>query len=134
VSGDRFVLDTSAILAFMTEEKGADTVEKILSRKENRLFIPWAVLFEIYYVTRRTRGEKAADSRFVLIKELPASILWNMEEPDVLAAARFKAQFQISFADSIIAAAAFRLDAILVHKDPEYERLIGTIKLLSLIS
>lgn len=132
--GDRYVLDTSAILAFMTEEKGADTVEKILSGKENRLFIPWAVLFEIYYVTRRTRGEKEADRRFVLIKELPAFILWNMEEPDVLAAARFKAQFQISFADSIIAAMAFRQDATLVHKDPEYERLSGMIKLRSLVS
>jgi len=134
VSGDRFVLDTSALLAFMTEEKGADAVEKILFGKGNRLFIPWAVLFEIYYVTRRMRGEKAADSRFVLIKELPALVLWNMEEPDVLAAARFKAQFQISFADSIIAAAAFRLDATLVHKDPEYERLSQMIKLRSLVS
>ena len=134
MSGDRFVLDTSAILAFMTEEKGADTVEKLLSRKGNRLFIPWAVLFEIYYVTWRTRGEREANRRFVLIKELPALILWNIEEPDVLAAARFKAQFQISFADAIIAAAAFRLDAILVHKDPEYEQLTGTIELQSLLT
>jgi uncharacterized protein len=134
VSDDRFVLDTSAILAFMTEEKGADTVEKILSGKGNRLFIPWAVLFEIYYVTCRTRGEREADRRFVLIKELPALILWNMEEPDVLAAARIKAQFRVSFADSIIATAALRLDATLVHKDPEYERLAGTIELQSLLT
>jgi predicted nucleic acid-binding protein len=134
VSGDRFVLDTSALLAFMTGEEGADTVEKILAGKGNSLFIPWAVLFEIYYITRRTRGEKEADRRFVLIKELPASILWQMEEPDVLASARIKAQFPISFADSIIAATAFLLDATLVHKDPEYERLSGTIKMRSLLS
>ena len=91
MSGERFVLDTSALLAFMTEEKGAEAVENILSGKGNRLFIPWAVLFEIYYVTRRARGEKEADRRLVLIKELPALILWNMEEPDVLTAARIKA-------------------------------------------
>jgi len=134
VSAERFVLDTSALLAFMTGEKGADTVEKILSGSNNRLLIPWAVLFEIYYVTRRTRGDKEADRRFVLVKELPALILWNMEEPDVLAAARIKAQFPISFADSIIAAAAFRLDATLIHKDPEYEHLSGMIKMCSLLS
>lgn len=134
MSGECFVLDTSALLAFMTGEEGADTVEKILSSKENSLFIPWAVLFEVYYVTKRTRGDKDADKRFVLIKELPVSVLWNMEEPDVLTSARIKAQFRVSFADSIIAATAFRQDAILVHKDPEYERLSGMIKLRSLLS
>ena len=134
MSDDCFVLDTSALLAFMTGEDGADQVEKILLGKENRLFIPWAVLFEVYYITKQTRGEKEADRRFVLIKELPASILWQMEEPEVLTAARIKAQFPISFADSIIAATAFRLDAILVHKDPEYDRLSGMIKLRSLVS
>ncbi|HCS48131.1 MAG TPA: VapC toxin family PIN domain ribonuclease [Candidatus Aminicenantes bacterium] len=118
----------------MTGEDGADQVEKILLGKENRPFIPWAVLFEVYYITKQTRGEKEADRRFVLIKELPASILWQMEEPEVLTAARIKAQFRISFADSIIAATAFRLDAILVHKDPEYECLSGTVKLHSLLS
>jgi len=134
VSGERFVLDTSALLAFMTGEEGADTVERILLGKENRLFIPWAVLFEIYYVTKRTRGDKEADKRFVLIKELPVSVLWHMEEPDVLTSARIKAQFRVSFADSIIAAMALRQDAILVHKDPEYECLSGTIKMRSLLS
>ena len=134
MSGDRFVLDTSALLAFMTGEEGADTVEKILAGKRNSLFIPWAVLFEIYYITRRTRGEKEADRRFVLIKELPVSVLWNMEELDVLTSARIKAQFRVSLADSIIAATALRQDAILVHKDPEYECLSGLIKLRSLLS
>jgi predicted nucleic acid-binding protein len=133
VSGERFVLDTSALLAFMTGEKGADTVEKILSGRGNGIYVPWAVLFEVYYITRRTSGEKETDERFVLIKELPVSILWNMEEPDVLSAARLKAQFRLSFADSIIAAAALRQDAALVHKDPEYDSLSGMIKLRSLL-
>ena len=118
----------------MTREKGADTVEKILSSNGYSLYVPWAVLFEVYYITKRTGDEKEADRRFVLIKELPVSILWNMEEPEVLTAARIKAQFRVSFADSIIAAAALRQDATLVHKDPEYECLSGIIKLRSLLS
>lgn len=134
MSGERFVLDTSALLAFMTGEKGADAVEKILAIEENSVFVPWAVLFEVSYITRRTRGEKEADRRFVLVKELPVSILWNTEEPDVLSAARIKAQCRVSFADSIIAASALRQDATLVHKDPEYECLSWMIKLRSLLS
>jgi predicted nucleic acid-binding protein len=46
-----------------------------------------------------------------------------MEEPEVLTAARLKAEFLISFANSIIAASAFRQNAILVHKDPEFDAL-----------
>ena len=134
MSVDSYVLDTSALLAFMAGEDGADVVEKVLSGKENKAYIPWPVLFEIYYVTRRGRGEKEADRRYVLIKELPATILWQMEEPEVLTAARLKAQFRISFGDSIIAASAFRINAILVHKDPEFETLSKTVRLRSLLS
>ncbi len=134
MSVERFVLDTSALLAFMTGEEGANVVEEILRSKGAKTFIPWPVVFEIYYVTRHKRGEKEADKRYVLVKELPATILWQAEEPEVLTAARFKALFRISFADSIIAAAASRLNAVLVHKDPEFEPLAKVIKLRSLLS
>jgi predicted nucleic acid-binding protein len=129
VSGERYVLDTSAVLAFMTGERGADIVEGILIGKEKSIFVPWPVIFEVYYLTRRSRGEKEADRRYVLIKELPVTVLWQVDEPEVLTAARFKAQFRMSFADSIIAATAFRLDAALVHKDPEFEPLGKLVRL-----
>jgi len=134
VSADSYVLDTSALLAFMAGEDGADFVEKVLLGKENNIYLPWPVLFEIYYLTRRRRGEKEADRRYVLVKKLPLIILWQMEEPEVLTAARLKAEFRISFADAIIAASAFRLNAILVHKDPEFNPLAKTIQLCSLPS
>jgi predicted nucleic acid-binding protein len=117
----------------MTGEEGGALIERVLSDQENNVYIPWPVLFEIYYLTRRGRGEKEADLRYVLIKELPAVILWQMEEPEILTAARLKAEFRISFADSIIAASAFRLNAILVHKDPEFESLVKIIRLQTLL-
>lgn len=132
MKAENYVLDTSALIAFMAGEDGADFVEKVLSGKNHDVFIPWPVLFEINYVTRRGRGEKEADRRYVLVNELPAVILWQMEEADVLTAARLKAEFRISFADSIIAACAFRLKAILLHKDPEFKPLGKTIHLRSL--
>jgi uncharacterized protein len=132
VSGDSFVLDASALLAFMTGEKGADLVEGILDDKGNAIYIPWPVVFEVYYLTRRSRGEADADRRYALIRELPATIIWQTDEPGVLAAARLKARYRLSFADSIIAAAAVQLGAILVHKDPEYESLGDQISLRKL--
>jgi predicted nucleic acid-binding protein len=40
-----------------------------------------------------------------------------------------KARHPISIADALIAAYALQLDAILVHKDPEYDALAGTLRM-----
>jgi predicted nucleic acid-binding protein len=48
------------------------------------------------------------------------------ESPALLErAAAIKAQFPVSLADAWIAAAALELDAVLVHKDPEFEQVAG---------
>jgi len=39
--------------------------------------------------------------------------------------AGIKARFQVSLADAWIAAAALEVDAVLVHKDPGFERVDG---------
>jgi predicted nucleic acid-binding protein len=128
VNAEQYVLDTSALLAFMSGERGADVVERILNDKSSRVFIPWPVLAEIYYITRRRRGEKDADKRYVLIKELPATVVWHLDEPEILTAARLKADFPLSFADSLIAAAAVSRTAVLVHHDSEFDALRGIVR------
>jgi predicted nucleic acid-binding protein len=40
-----------------------------------------------------------------------------------------KAAHKVSFADAFVAATAQRLDATLVHKDPDFDALKGIIKL-----
>jgi len=40
-------------------------------------------------------------------------------------AAEIKASVPLSFADAWIAASALELDAVLVHKDPEFEQVEG---------
>ena len=44
-------------------------------------------------------------------------------------AAKLKAAHKLSFADAFVAATARRLDAVLVHKDPEFDALNGVVKL-----
>jgi predicted nucleic acid-binding protein len=132
VKAERYVLDTSALFSFMEDAPGSGFVEQILNDPKAAVLIPWPVLFEVYYTTRRRKGEKEADRRYVLVKELPAEIVWAFDEARLLAAARLKARFPLSFADAIIAAMAERERAVLVHKDPEFDALEGVVRLRSL--
>ena len=121
-----FLLDTSAVLTFLEDEAGADRVETIL--RQGQLVLPYCVLLETYYITLQEQTEDVADKRYALLKQLPATILWDMDEPTLLTAGRFKARHHLSLADAMIAAFAFRQGAILVHKDPELEALAGTVE------
>ncbi|MBM3148210.1 MAG: PIN domain-containing protein, partial [Actinobacteria bacterium] len=60
------LLDTSALLAFVEDEHGADRVEEAL--RISTTIIPWPVLLEFYYVTLRAHGEAEADARLAMLK------------------------------------------------------------------
>jgi len=122
-----YLLDTSALLSFIEDEEGADRVEKALKQKETLL--PWPVLLEMYYITLQEEGQPEADKRLALIKQLKAHLLYDLDETTLLTAARLKALHRVSLADAIIAAYAVRQGAILMHKDPEFESLSGSLTL-----
>jgi ribonuclease VapC len=129
VNADLFVLDTSAVLALIEDEAGADRVEALLESAQ--AILPWPVLMETYYITQRERGQAEADRRYAMLKRA-SGVVWEMDEPVVLTAARLKAEHPLSFADALIAAYALRRDATLVHKDPEYAALAGKVRLEAL--
>jgi predicted nucleic acid-binding protein len=121
------LLDTSAVLALLEDEPGADAVEEYLRRPDT--VVPWPVLLELYTVSLREHGQAEADARLAMLKHLDVRIPWDMDEVTVLTAARLKVGHRISLADAMIAAFAVRLRAVLVHKDPEYESLTGAVVL-----
>jgi predicted nucleic acid-binding protein len=121
VARKRYVLDTSALLTLIESEEGAGRVEGILRGEE--VLLPCLTLLEVHYITRQERGQGEADRRYALLKQLSCEILWELDEPTLLTAARFKAGHKVSLADAVIAAVAQRHQATLVHKDPEYEAL-----------
>jgi predicted nucleic acid-binding protein len=125
MSPESFLLDTSAVIAMVDKESGAERVRQIL-RNEHTL-IPWVVLLEVSYITRREQGKAEADYRYCLLKHFPSMILWDVSEPILLTAARYKSSHRISFADSLILAYAFQNKARLVHKDPEFESMEGIL-------
>lgn len=122
----RFILDTSAVLTLLEDEEGAERVDVILRKDE--VLLPFIVPLETYYITLQEKNESVADHRYALIKQLPSTILWTVNEPILIQAARFKARYHISLADANIAAFAFYYDAILVHKDPEFKELHAEIE------
>jgi predicted nucleic acid-binding protein len=132
---EKVILDTSAVVTYFEDEDGKDIVEELLSSSasgSSRLLLPFSAAIEFYYINFNNIGEEIANQRFALLMSLPLEVIKNIDEPYMIEAGRLKASYPISFADSLIAAYAFREDAPLVHKDPEYMELKEEIKLITL--
>jgi predicted nucleic acid-binding protein len=125
-----YLLDTSAILTLIEDETGADRVEQVLTQDE--VWLPWPVLLETHYITQQEQGEAEANRRYALLKQLPATFLWEIDEPTLLTVARLKATYRISLADAIIASFAIQQKVTLLHKDPEFEILTDQVSLEAL--
>jgi len=118
-----FVLDTSAILAYIEDENGAEDVEELLIKAENKeisVYVPFASLAEVFYITMEEKSEEEAFKRVRLIQSLAVEIIESSESV-TLTAGKLKATNRISFADAYVAAVSKELNAVLVHKDPEFE-------------
>ncbi len=125
MSPEQFVLDTSALLTLIEDEAGADRVQQAVD--EERVVLPWVALLEMTYISHQERGQAEAERRYAFTKSLPVTIAWEADEAILLQASRLKASHRISLGDSIIAAYAIRLKAVLLHKDPEFEALVGKV-------
>jgi predicted nucleic acid-binding protein len=123
------VLDTSACLAFLENEAGAEAVETCLLKAKSGLMAvhaSFATLTEVEYITTQERG--AADAAKALAKIKAWPLQWHHTD-DVLCseAAKIKAAYTVSLADAFVAATALRVDGLLMHKDPEF-RALGALK------
>ena len=118
-----YLLDTSALLALRDDEPGAERVAALLeaaARGELTCHGCFISQMELMYRVWKDEGEEAGRMAYSICLRLP--ITWLHESPELLErAAEIKACFPLSLADAWIAAAALQLDAILVHKDPEFE-------------
>lgn len=119
------MLDTSALMAFIEREEGSERVRDILLSKS--IIIPWLSLLEIVYISQRELGEEEALTRYALLKKLDAKIIWDADEALLLNAARIRSTHSLSLVDSVIAAITTQHNAILLHKDPEYNQLQGVV-------
>ncbi len=131
---ERYTLDTSALIAYLADEPGADLVERLLSdagRQRVVLFASFMTFMEATYRVWQEGGERAGKLAYLRIRSLPLRRI-DVGEGLILRAARVKASHSLSVADAWIAATALITDSALVHKDPEFKPLAGLVRLLEL--
>lgn len=127
VSDQQYLLDTSAFFTLIENEAGAARVEEAL--RTCSVMILWVSLLEVASMTQQEQSIAEAERRYALIRALPVTLAWQIEEATLLTAARLNAAYRLSLADAIIAAYAIRANAILLHKDPEFETLSAQVRL-----
>ena len=131
---DAYVLDTSAWLAFIEDEDGADIVSDLLQKANAGqiiILVSFMTFMEVYYITVQEHDATTAEVRIQLMNSLPVSRVDSTEALGILAG-QFKANYHLSVADDWIAALAKERSAMLVHKDPEFEQIETEITVLRL--
>lgn len=125
------VLDTSAWLTLAESESGAEEVEAYVADAWlGRVSVhgSFVSLTELQYIRTNEQGAESAAKLIAWVKQQP--VRWHHSDDALCSeAAKLKAAHKLSFADAFVAATAKRLDAVLVHKDPEFDALKGVMKL-----
>lgn len=117
-----YILDTSAIIAYLANERGATTVESNIKNSA----LPFIVLSELYYIIWQKKGEAEADRIYGLVKSWHLPMLLP-DERIILLAGKIKARFKLGIADSYITAFALDRNLTLVAKDRDYNVLKNEI-------
>ena len=86
------------------------------------------ILFWTLRLLSRFSATKTGRIHLAIIKSWPVKWIHSSDEL-CLSAGMLKAQYRISFADAFIAATAIHADALLIHKDPEFETLKAILRM-----
>lgn len=116
----KYVLDACALIAYLTNENGANKIQEILDfAKQNKceVFMHSINLLEVYYGVRREYGEDAAINMLESIKDECIIICSNASQDIIIEAGRLKSIYKISLADSIGLAQTILLNASFVTSD-----------------
>lgn len=120
----RYLLDTSALLAFSGDEPGAHAIESLLGRGrrgEIRVYISFISVMEAGYKTFQLQGEGGLANLLAYLQQLPITRV-DVNDELISLAARMKGTYRLSVADAWVLATAKQLKATLVHKDPDFEQ------------
>ena len=117
---ENYVLDACALIAYLFEEEGAQSVSDMLAKAsayECDVYMHAINLLEVYYGIRREYGDVAAKEMLAKVKNLQIHINYDMPENIFLEAGRLKSEYKLSLADSIGLAQAVLLNASFVSSD-----------------
>lgn len=129
-SVDSFLFDTSALLTLWNDEEGADLVENIL-RSGARVCVSFMSCMEGRYRIWKNADKEESDEFARYLDLLPLEKI-NVTDAVFEKSIEIKATKNMSGCDSWIAATAFAENAVLLHKDPEFEQVKTIIELKAL--
>jgi len=118
-----YVLDTFALMAYFQGEPAGAVVQTLLEQALDEQAILYASLIsagELFYMTYRKRSPARADEVWVDLRRLPV-VIYPVNPTRVLAAARFKANHKVSYADAFSITLAQEIGGTVVTGDPEFK-------------
>ncbi len=129
-ASDSHLLDTSALLTLWNSEEGADSVEHIL-RSGMPVYVSFMSFMEGRYRLWKNADQAESEEFAKYLDLLPLKRI-DITGPILEKAIEIKATNSLSVCDSWIVATALATEAVLVHKDPEFEQVKTFVKLRAL--
>jgi predicted nucleic acid-binding protein len=120
-----YVLDTSAIFVVLFGEPGYEVVADVLTGSDDVL-LPFMALMELQYQLIRHAPPDEAVSALRLVTSWPAEVIESSAAWRDRAAA-VKAPGGLSLGEAWIAALALLRNAVLIHRDPEFDSVPGLL-------
>lgn len=115
------VVDSSAWMAFLANDRHADTFARPIQDSEN-LLVPSITLTEVFKSILRQRDERSA---LMAVTRMQSGRVIDLDSSLAVEAAAIGLKFKLPLADSIIYATAQRYDAVLWTQDADFEGLEG---------
>ena len=115
------VVDSSAWLAYLADEPGADRFADAIEDTRN-LVVPVICVLEVFKVVLRERGEGDALQAAALMQQ---GRVVDLDPPLALAAAKLGLDHKLPLADSIVYAVAQFVSGTVWTQDDDFEGLAG---------
>ena len=113
------VVDSSAWLAYLADEPGADRFSAVIEETDH-LVVPVVCIFEVFKVVARQRGADDALQAAALMQQ--ARVV-DLDANLALVAAKAALDHNLPLADSMVYATAMAVDAIVWTQDDDFEDL-----------
>lgn len=120
-----YVLDASALLAFLEDKPAAQRVDELLGeamRGRAQVLMSAVNYGEVYSKALRAYGQERAGRTMGMVSSLPITLV-DATSARVLLAAGLKVKYKLYYADSFAAALCFENKATLVTSDSDFRRL-----------
>ncbi|MBI4411164.1 MAG: type II toxin-antitoxin system VapC family toxin [Deltaproteobacteria bacterium] len=126
------VLDAHAVFVYLEKEPAYEKVRDMLSRAAEtgkNLFMSSVNWGEVYYITKREKGEITAEGVMKVLDSFPIEVV-DVDKTLARQAGAYKAEKKMSYADCFAAALAKMKKAELITGDKEFREVEGNIKIL----